>query len=290
MFGFDLRCPLRQDLAHSLRYAGHVGRLFEGPFPGDTETSGQLGSEGGVVYPADGALLLLEEPGIQRQPPPGRVLHLRCNDGVGVELRVDRPRRVLPEQRSDDAFGVDLVDAVSSPSSHGTLRLEPAERSINRSVMCGEHLSPHERVGRQRPQRRHRLRRREGGVEPSGRRPTEPATQYPGVLRMPALQQRSQIDASDLARQPQRVKTSAPPPAGWLVGVEVIVDRPPEPSVRPGPVLDQPGVVVEQLADAAGRHLQRLAPHHRHHPARGRANGRAGRNAPVCAVEVSMYD
>ena len=60
--------------------------------PGDAEAVGELGAQGGVVDPADRALLLLEEPGVERQPPPGRVLDLGRDDGVGVQLRVHRPR------------------------------------------------------------------------------------------------------------------------------------------------------------------------------------------------------
>ena len=65
----------------------------------DAEAVGELGSEGGVVDPADRALLVLQEPGIQREPPAGRVLDLRRDHRVGVQLRIDGPGGVLAEHR-----------------------------------------------------------------------------------------------------------------------------------------------------------------------------------------------
>ncbi len=77
--------------------------------PLHAEAAGELGAEGGAVDPADAALLALQEPGIERQPPAGGVLDLAGDDRVGVQLRVHRPRRVLTEHRHRQALGVDLV-------------------------------------------------------------------------------------------------------------------------------------------------------------------------------------
>jgi hypothetical protein len=95
----DLRRSLGE-LGHQLiGDADHVGVAIDHRAPSDTEAGGHLGAQGGVVDPADAALLVLEEPGIQRQPRARRVLDLGPDHRVGVQLRIGGAARVLAEQR-----------------------------------------------------------------------------------------------------------------------------------------------------------------------------------------------
>lgn len=120
--------------------------------PGDLEAAGQFAAERGVVDPADRSLLVLEEPGVEGEPAAGRVLDLGGDEGVGVQLRVNRPGGVLAKSGNDQAPGVDLVDAVPPPSCDRPVPLEVAERRVHRRVVGGEDLGPDPRVRRQGPQ------------------------------------------------------------------------------------------------------------------------------------------
>jgi len=98
-----------------------------------------------------------------------------------------------------------------------------------------------------------------------------------GGLRPPGpeVEQRSKVLTPDGPVQAKPVTTATPPPAGRLVGVEVVVHRPPT-RARSLAVLGQPGVVGEQPADPVARCLERLYTHHDDHdPHRGRAGGPA---------------
>ncbi len=114
--------------------------------PGDAETARQLGPQGRGVDPADGALLALQEPGVERQPLAGGVLHLGGHDGVGVQLGIGAAAGVLAEQRDGQASGVDLLDAVLPPPGHRPVVLEPVDGSHHSGVVGGQHLGSHERV------------------------------------------------------------------------------------------------------------------------------------------------
>ena len=153
VLGLDLGAALREHVAQVLGYDGQVDEatFLVGP-PVDAEAAGQLGSEGGVVDPADGGLLLLQEPGVQREPPPGRVLDLGRDDGVRMELGVDGAGGVLAEQGRGDAAGVDLVDAVGAPPGDRPVCLEPAERRVDGGFVGSEHLGPHPRIRSEGPQ------------------------------------------------------------------------------------------------------------------------------------------
>jgi hypothetical protein len=88
----DLSRPLGK-LGHQLiGDADDVRVAVDDRTPSDAEADGELGPQGGVVDPADAALLVLEEPGIQRQPRAGRAWTLAqitawvCNCGSAVRL------------------------------------------------------------------------------------------------------------------------------------------------------------------------------------------------------------
>src|SRR5690606_22834518 len=122
-----LGAALGEGVAHLGGDAGEVGLASSHVAPLDAEAVGELAAQGGVVDPADGALLVLEEAGVEGEPSAGRVLDLGRDQGVGVQLGVDRPGGVLAEQGGRRASGVDLVGAVSASSGDGTVLLEPVE-------------------------------------------------------------------------------------------------------------------------------------------------------------------
>lgn len=245
--------------------------------PAESEAGGQLGAEGGVVDPADGALLLLEEASVEREPAAGRVLDLGADHGVGVQLRIDGAGGVLAEHRHGQALGVDLEDAVLPPPGDRPMDLEPVERRQHGGVMSGEHLGPHPGVGRERPQHRDRLRGRERRIEPTRRGVSEPPTKRPAGRRMAPFEQRLQRVRGDSVVEPERRPPTAVPTPRRFVGIEVVVDRPtPWPRT---PVVRETGVVGEQVREASTGCLQRRHPHHE--PDRP---GRARRNALVCPM------
>ena len=270
----DLGAALREHRPHPVGDGGEVGLAAVDGVPGDTESVGELGAQGGVVDPADGSLLVLQEPGIQRQPPAVDVLDLGGDDGVGVQLRVHRPRRVLTEQRRCDALGVDLVDPVAAPAGDRPMRLEPPERGVDCGVVSGEDLGAHPPVRADCPQGRHRLGCRERRIKPPSRGFAEPTPKRLAGLRVAALEQRPQIDSGDVAAEADGVESMAEPPARRLVRIEVVVDRPPPGTVHAGLVVGEAGVVGEQPVEPIGRRLERRHPHHR--------SALPGRNAPVC--------
>ena len=206
---------------------------------------------------------------------------------MGVQLRIHRPRRVLAEHRRGDASGVDLQHPVGPTTGHRSMTLEPAQSGFDCGVVGGKDLGPHERVRRQCPQHRDRLRCRERRIETPSRPVPEPPAQRRAGAGMPRLDQRTQIVADDRAVHTQRGAATAPPPPRWLVRVQVVVHRPP---ARSGmlPVLGQAHVVGEQARQPRGRRRQRRdAHHHDHHPHRPPAGSPARppvrANALVCS-------
>jgi len=256
----DLGAPGREQVTHRFGNAGGVGLPAVEWLPAESEARGELGTEGGVVDPADGALLLLEEASIEREPAAGRVLDLGADYGMGVQLRIDGAGGVLAEHSHGQAPGVDLEDAVLPPTGERPVDLEPVERRQDRSVMGGEHLGPHPRVRRERPQHRDRLRSRECRVEPPRRGITEPPAERTAGRGVAPFEQRPQVVRSDGAVEPERRASSAVPAPGRFVGIEVVVDRPMP--WRRTPVVRKAGVVGEQVREASARRLQRRHPHH----------------------------
>ena len=70
----------------------------------------------------------------------GGVLDLGRDHGVGVQLRVDRPGGVLTEQRRDDPWVSTWWTPFGATPGHRPVRLEPAQRGVDRGVVGGEHL------------------------------------------------------------------------------------------------------------------------------------------------------
>ena len=145
--GLDLGAALGEQLPQLRPDAGDVGMAVDNRVPADAEAGGELGAEGGVVDPADGALLVLEKARVEGEPAATAVLHLGPDEGVRVQLGIDAAAGVLAEQRHGQALGVDLVHAVGADAGDRAVALEPAERRGDRGVVGGEHLGPHPGIG-----------------------------------------------------------------------------------------------------------------------------------------------
>jgi len=176
--------------------------------------------------------------------------------------------------------GVDLVHALPSPAGHRTMALEPLQGGLHGDVVGGQHLGPHERVRRQRPQHRDALGGREGGVEAPGRLGAEAPAQSSACPGVASGEKGFELLSLDLAVQAEGGTAVSPPPAGRLGRVEVVVDRPPTDTVPAGLVVGQPGVVGQHASQAGGGRLERRRPHHGRVP--------AGRSALVCSWCWSM--
>lgn len=197
-----------------------------------------------------------------------------------VQLRVHAATGVLAEQRRDETLGVDLVHPVGAAPGDGTVALEPAQGGGHRCVVRGEDLGPHEGVGGQGPQDRHRLWGREGRVETPRRLVAEAAAERLTGVGMSALQHPPQLVALDLTAEPDCMTTVSPPSSRRLVRVEVVVDRAPTKTVPGALILGQARVVVDDVRDARSSRIQRRYPEHEGHP--------GGANALVCSRWGSM--
>jgi hypothetical protein len=100
------------------------------------------------------------------------------------------------------------------------------------------------------------------------------------VSRMASLQDGGQLLGLDLAGQHHGRTSLAPPPSRRLVGVEVVIDRPPADAVPAKLVSGKAGVVVDQRCQAGLAGLEGGDPHHGRDP--------PGRNALVCGWLSSM--
>lgn len=233
--------------------------------PRRAETAGELGAERGGVDPADGPLLVLQPPGVEREPRAGRVLDLRPDHGVGVELGVGRPAGVLSEEGDGEAAGVDLIHTVLPSAGDGSVALEPVERGHDGVVVRGEHLGTKPWIIRQRPQHRHRLGGRERRVERSRRSIDEAAADWRPVDRVPGVEHSPQLPGIDLIAQTDGGSAGAPPPAGRFVGVEVVVDGTTGGCVEVG-ALGQTGVVLDKPGKPFASGLERRHPEHGNQP------------------------
>jgi hypothetical protein len=120
--------------------------------------------QGGVVGLRRGNLCLEQHPAVDRQPAPIQGLHLIRHRDMGVQTRVAGPAVTVGERSRDQATHVDLPDPLRPGSSEQGLLLDEAQRVVDRGLMGPFDHSRHRRFG-DRPQRRHRLHRRERQVE-----------------------------------------------------------------------------------------------------------------------------
>src|SRR5690606_37979510 len=119
---------------------GHLGLAVHDVVPADAEPGGQLGSKASGVEDGDGALVVLEGPGVEGEPPPVGGYDSVRNHEVGVDLRVVRPAGVLAESGTYQAPGVDGPDLAINAVPAMRVVLDPPESSCDRGVVCFEDL------------------------------------------------------------------------------------------------------------------------------------------------------
>ncbi len=260
------------------RDAGEVGVALGDFAPPQPEARRELGAQRRGVDPADAALLVLQEPGVEGQPVASGVLDLGHDEGVGVQLWIRASAGVLSEDRHDKTLGVELEDAVGAPAGHRAVTGEPGQGGVHRAVVGGGDLGAHEGVVGQGPQHRHRLGGREGGVEAPGRVRAVAPTQALAGDRVARGEQGLQLLGRHLGTQAQAVPAVAPPPPGRFGWVEVVVDRSPAAATLAGLVGGQPGVVGDGGLHPVPAGLDSRHPHHRRRP--------SGGNALVCTEWV----
>jgi hypothetical protein len=110
-----------------------------------------------------GNLCLEQHPAVDRQPTPVEGLHLVRERDVGVQ-RVAGPAVAVGERGRDQATHVDLPDPLRPGPGEQGLLLDEAQRVVDGGLMGPFDRRRHRRFG-DRPQRRHRLHRRERQVE-----------------------------------------------------------------------------------------------------------------------------
>ena len=120
--------------------------------------------EGGVVGPPT-ATFALKRPGRQWLTSGRRGSALCSPLRVGVQIRIAGPAVPVGKRRRDQTTDVDLPDPLSAGPGEQCMLLDEPQRVVNGGSMGLFNHRRHPRVG-DRPQRRHRLHRRERQVIP----------------------------------------------------------------------------------------------------------------------------
>ncbi len=142
---------------------------------------------------------------------------------MSVQLRVQRPTRVLTKPGRDDPRDVDDRDLPADPVTGVRMSLDPTLQRHHRGVMRRDHFTAHVAVA-EREQHRHRLRRRRRHIEPAHRLLTEPPAEITiRATRILARHQRQERTIVDLAGQAELIRGSAEPHPAWLARIQVVV-------------------------------------------------------------------
>jgi hypothetical protein len=176
--GLDLLGALRELLAQPLGHVDQVGLAALELTPGQPEAGGELRPEGGVVEPADGALLSLQQVSVEGEPRPVvscTLAHTRR--GCGAAGR--RCGLVCWRNRATVSPWVSTWWTPSVPRRRRRRARKPGQGGVT-AVSCAARTSArtHGSSG-QPPQEAHRLRCREGRVvasEPTAPRSRDPAS------------------------------------------------------------------------------------------------------------------
>jgi len=180
---------------------GGVGSRAEG----QPESAVQLGLDAGVVPLRGGDRGLEQNPSVQGKPAAGSAAGVEDADlggdgDVGVQVGVSGPGVAVVERGRDHPGGVQLLHSVAAAAGADDLLLQPGKGVLHRGVVCGLDLGGDVPRG-DRPERRHRLDRGEGEVEPGhrgGRRPGvagDEGGQLTRVPRRPAVLPREHLPA-----------------------------------------------------------------------------------------------
>ena len=220
----DLLPPPREPAQHRPRDPVHLRGAVRVHSPGQAERR-ELVAQRRLVQRAGGLGLQVQLPPVQRRPapirPPGHVRHQH----MGVQLRIPRPRRPMPERRRDEPPARQPVPAVLTPADLPRLPLQIPHRLGHRRVMRTADKRRQLLVA-QREQQRHRLRRGERQVQPRQPVRTPHPQQRPPRGRIPAVQHRPQTLRRHPADQTQPRRPRPHPPTRRLTRPQVVVLHP----------------------------------------------------------------
>jgi hypothetical protein len=142
-----------------------LARIGTGPFgEPHPQRVAEVLLQGGVVGLRGGNLCLEQHPAVDRQPAPIEGLHLVRHRDMGVQVRVAGTAVAVAERGRNQARHVDLPDPLGPGPGEQGLLLDEAQRVVDRGLMGPFDRHRHRRFS-DRPQRRHRLHRRERQVE-----------------------------------------------------------------------------------------------------------------------------
>ena len=142
------------------RLPGRAAGPFGEPHP---QRVAEVLLQRGVVGLRRGNLGLEQHPSVDRQPASVEGLHLVRHRDVGVQIRVAGPAVAVGERGRDQATDVDLPDPLRPGPGEQGLLLDERQRVLDRGLVGPFDHGRHRRIG-DRPQRRHRLHRRERQV------------------------------------------------------------------------------------------------------------------------------
>ena len=150
------------------------------------KAGGEVVLQGGVVGLRRRDLRGVQDPAVDRQPPPGQGLHLVRDRDMGVQVRVAGAGVAVGERGGDQPGDVHLAYPARTLPGEQRLILDEPQRLRDRGLMGLLDPRRDRRVG-ERPQRRHRLHRGERQVVPPDRRRRRPG---------PAGQRRRQLQVT----------------------------------------------------------------------------------------------
>ena len=123
-----------------VRHVAQLGDAVDRLMPVDPEPHRQLRPQASVIQRAQAALVELQRTRIKRQPAAIGRYHTVRDHSVGVQLRIQRPRRVLTEHTYRDAVRVDHHDLAIDPKPGVRVAFHPADHGVNGGVVRGDDL------------------------------------------------------------------------------------------------------------------------------------------------------
>ena len=182
----------RDHRAHSAASTPEISRTGRLPPARGTSTNwtpsafSEVGLERGVVGLRRGDDVLMQDRAVDREPLALPGLDLVRHRHMGVQIGIAGAGVAVEERRRDQAAGLDLAGAAGALAGEDRVGLQEVERVEDGGVV--RHLDLLRDLGRcDGPQRRDRLRRREGEVEPGHRALLERTTEGDSGDRMAAV-------------------------------------------------------------------------------------------------------
>ena len=142
------------------------------------------------------------------------------DEHVPMQLWIAGSARAMPESGGDEAVTIDVLDAVVAPTTHAGVALQPGERASDRDLAGVD--DPLRQLRAQRGQHRHRLRDREGEIEP-GHSPVRRAEHR--AVRSPTAKHRTERIGGHLTVEAEQLGAATGPEPRSLTAPDVVVLR-----------------------------------------------------------------